>query len=54
MTACLRWHVHQDDAGLPSLEWGLDHAGMGLDHAVLDAEAKADEVRAATAATFAR
>uniref|UniRef100_A0AAU2UW08 IS1634 family transposase n=1 Tax=Streptomyces sp. NBC_00003 TaxID=2903608 RepID=A0AAU2UW08_9ACTN len=35
VTACLRWHVHQDDAGIPSLEWGFDQD-------VLDAEAKAD------------
>ncbi|MGX4691541.1 IS1634 family transposase [Streptomyces sp. JNUCC 63] len=35
VTACLRWHVHQDDAGLPSLEWAFDQD-------VLDAEAKAD------------
>ncbi|KAK1176831.1 hypothetical protein B7755_000570 [Streptomyces sp. NBS 14/10] len=35
VTACLRWHVHQDDAGLPSLEWGFDQD-------VLVAEAKAD------------
>ncbi|MGW1893911.1 hypothetical protein ACWCP6_27200 [Streptomyces sp. NPDC002004] len=35
VTACLRRHIHQDDAGLPSLEWGFDQD-------VLDAEANAD------------
>ncbi|WP_406162356.1 hypothetical protein OG298_37640 [Streptomyces sp. NBC_01005] len=34
-TACLRWHVAQDEAGLPTLEWSFDQD-------VLDAEAKAD------------
>ena len=35
VSACLRWHVSEDDAGLPSLEWHFDQD-------VLDAEAKAD------------
>ncbi|WP_406515217.1 hypothetical protein OH809_15075 [Streptomyces sp. NBC_00873] len=35
MTACLRWHVEQDEAGVPALEWSFDQD-------VLDAEAKAD------------
>ncbi|MGQ7747636.1 hypothetical protein ACUN29_03825 [Streptomyces sp. WC2508] len=34
-TACPRWHVAQDEAGLPTLEWSFDQD-------VLDAEAKAD------------
>ncbi|MDH6129248.1 transposase [Kitasatospora sp. GP82] len=35
VAACLSWHVHEDEAGVPSLEWGFDQD-------VLDAEAKAD------------
>jgi transposase len=35
VTACLRWQVHEDEAGRPSLQWGFDQD-------ILDAEAKAD------------
>lgn len=35
VSACLCWHVHEDEAGVPSLEWGFDQD-------VLGAEAKAE------------
>lgn len=35
VTACLRWHVHEDETGIPSLEWGFDQD-------VLDTQVKAD------------
>jgi hypothetical protein len=35
VASCLRWHVHQDEAGVPALEWAFDQEA-------LDAEAKAD------------
>ncbi|MET7356704.1 IS1634 family transposase [Streptomyces mirabilis] len=35
VTACLRWHVREDETGAPALEWDFDQD-------VLDAEAKSD------------